>query len=110
MAGSLLFVCFALFHFIANSQTTIPVPTISQLAYQTREIVGLTHFNMATYFGDNDPSCNANNWAESQNPKSFKPLQLNISNWAESYKALGAKSAVLTVKHGCGFCLWKTDG
>ena len=64
---------------------------------------------MATYFGDGDPSCNKNNWEGvngSGNPLSFNPTNtLNISNWVQSYKAIGAKSAVLTAKHGCGFAL-----
>ena len=74
--------------------------------------VGLTHFNMATFFGDGDPSCNAQvraracaclracvcvslahsldrpfnarNWAQSQKPSAFAPTALNISNWIES--------------------------
>lgn len=32
-----------------------------------------------------------------------------VSNWIESYQALGAKNAILTAKHGCGFCLWNTS-
>ena len=64
---------------------------------------------MATFFEDGDPACNANNWNESGNPLSFNPYLLNVTNWIESYLALGAKSAVLTAKHGCGFCLWPTN-
>ena len=29
-------------------------------------------------------------------------------NWVELFKALGAKSAVLTAQHGCGFFFWNT--
>ena len=99
---------FLLLVLVANGQS-IPLPTAPQLAYQQREIVALTHFNMGTYYGDSDPSCNARNWDKSGNPLNFAPLQLNISNWVESYKAIGAQSAVLTAKHGCGFCLWNTS-
>eukprot|EP01084_Bolivina_argentea_P065700 119753_1 len=94
--------------YITVSSQSIPLPTQSQYDYQAREVVGLTHFNMATFFGDGDPSCNSKNWKDSGNPKSFNPTNLNISDWVESYKAIGAKSAVLTAKHGCGFCLWET--
>ncbi|ETO30743.1 hypothetical protein RFI_06375 [Reticulomyxa filosa] len=87
----------------------VVIPTQYQVSYQTNEIVGLTHFNMGTYYGDSDPSCNPENWNMSGNPLSFNPYALNISNWAVSYKNLGAKSAVLTAKHGCGFCLWPTN-
>eukprot|EP01084_Bolivina_argentea_P302503 522137_1 len=107
MAQLLLFIT-SIFMCQCYGQSTIPVPTLPQYGYQQREIVGLTHFNMGTYYGDSDPSCNAKNWNMSGNPINFKPYNLNISNWVESYKALGAKSAVLTSKHGCGFCLWPT--
>ena len=90
----------------AIGTATIPVPTAAQLRYQQQEIVALTHFNMATFYHDGDPACNPSNWADSQKPSSFAPTHLNISNWIESYKAIGAKSGILTAKHGCGFLLW----
>lgn len=58
-----------------------------------------------------DPACNAGNWNGangSEHPASFAPAKLDVANWIASYKALGAKSAVLTAKHGCGFLLWPT--
>eukprot|EP00045_Choanoeca_perplexa_P002682 m.25937 g.25937 ORF g.25937 m.25937 type:complete len:555 (+) comp11647_c0_seq1:3-1667(+) len=91
---------------------TVPLPTASQAAYQRHEIAGLTHFNMATYVTDGDPACQPNNWntgVGSSNPDLFNPEQLNVSNWIESYKAVGAKHAILTAKHGCGFLLWNTS-
>ena len=88
---------------------TIPVPTAAQLRYQQQEVVALTHSNMATFYHDGDPACDASNWATSQKPGSFAPTNLNISNWIESYKAVGAKSGILTAKHGCGFLLWPTN-
>ena len=54
-------------------------------------------FNMATFYKDGDPACDAGNWATSQLPSSFKPSNLNISNWIEQgYQAVGVKSAILT--------------
>ena len=64
---------------------------------------------MATFFHDGDPGCNSTNWHLSGNPLSFNPTSLNVSNWVEHYKSIGAKSAVLTAKHGCGFTLWPTN-
>ena len=57
------------------------LPSASQLAYQKQEIVALTHFNMATFYHDGDPACDASNWASSQKPGSFAPTNLNVSNW-----------------------------
>ena len=43
------------------------------------------------------------------NPSTFNPTKLDINNWVQSIKDLGAKHAIITVKHGCGFLLWPTD-
>lgn len=93
----------------------LPVPTPQQLAYQG-SISGLIHFGMATFFHDGDPGCTRSNWnacesgggCNSSNPASFAPSNLNISSWVASFQALGATSAVLTAKHGCGFLGWRT--
>ena len=85
-----------------TGQRLVPIPTPSQLQHQQQEIVALTHFNVATFYRDGDPACDASNWASSQKPSSFAPQKLNISNWIENYKAVGAKSGILTAKHGCG--------
>ncbi len=38
----------------------------------------------------------------------FNPSKLNTDQWILAAKSAGAKYAVLTAKHGTGFCLWKT--
>ena len=56
-------------------------------------VVSLTH--------SSDLACAQSNWNanfNSSNPALFNPVKLNISNWIESYKAVGAKHAVLTAK------------
>lgn len=83
-----------------------PKPSQAQLEYQEREIVALTHFNMDTF--TREQACTNDNWNVSSQPKYFWPAKLNVSNWVESYLALGAKSAILTAKHSCGFFLWPT--
>ena len=76
----------------------VPQPTAPQLAWQRNEIMALIHFNMATFFQNGDPGCNAANWAQSQKPSSFAPAHLNVSNWIASMRDLGVKEAVLTAK------------
>ena len=88
---------------------TVPLPTRAQLLYQQRELVALTHFNMATFYRDGDPACDASNWNTSKEPSSFAPTNMNVSNWIENYQAVGVKSGILTAKHGCGFLLWPTN-
>ena len=88
------------------------MPTQPQLRWQQGEIMALIHFNMASFFHDGDPGCDASNWQGpmgSSDPNSFAPSSLNVSNWVESMIALGAHEAVLTAKHGCGFYLWDTN-
>merc|ERR1719329_1586067 len=102
---SLLVTAVTLFFSAAGVDANVPLPTKSQLIYQQREIVALTHFNMATFYTDGDPACNSFNWKTSQKPSSFAPSNLNISNWIENYNLVGAKSGILTAKHGCGFLL-----
>ena len=77
----------------------------------------LVHFNMGTYAFNGDPSCTPENWnvqapyadGLSSNPETFNPEKLDIGNWITSMKNLGANSAVLTAKHGCGYLLWPTE-
>ena len=92
----------ALCSIMGAPHVAVPLPTQPQLAWQKNEIMALVHFNMATFFHNGDPGCNAANWNESQHPASFAPNQLNVSNWIVSMKALGVKEAVLTAKHDAG--------
>jgi len=39
-------------------------------------------------------------------PDAFSPDKLDIDQWIESFKAFGAREAVLVAKHACGFCTW----
>ena len=100
---------------VAAASTDTPsvvLPTQGQIEYQTREIVALIHFNMATFVRDGDPGCQQDNWNKGANcsdPATFNPVLLDTDQWMESITALGAKSAVLTAKHGSGYCLWPTQ-
>jgi hypothetical protein len=42
-------------------------------------------------------------------PSTFMPSNLSTDNWVESMRALGARHAVLTAKHQCGFLLWDSE-
>ena len=84
------------------------IPTAPQLHFQSNEIAALTHFNMQTFTGS--LQCDEVAWLlGASNPGMFNPTNLNITNWVKSYKALGAKHAILTAKHNCGFLLFKTN-
>lgn len=92
----------------------VPMPTRAQQRYADHEIMVLITFNMGTYFprGFQDPACKANNWegpTGSGNPANFHPYLLDTDQWGQIFQQLGAKHAVLTAKHGCGFLLWPTQ-
>lgn len=103
-------VCFAATGLVWGAHAApIPTPTPQHLKYQLSELVALTHFNMATFYHDGDPGCNPSNWegpTGSRNVSNFAPTALDTDNWVQSYLDLGAQSAILTAKHGCGFALW----
>ena len=46
---------------------------------------------------------------KTSDPATFNPKLLNTTQWMESITGLGANIAILTAKHGCGFCLWPTE-
>mmetsp|Transcript_3393 Transcript_3393/g.7325 ORF Transcript_3393/g.7325 Transcript_3393/m.7325 type:complete len:199 (+) Transcript_3393:172-768(+) len=100
-----------------TKKQTIPVPSAPQLRYQSTDFVALIHFNMATFAKNGDPGCDATNWNKvaegatgpTSDPGTFRPKLLNTTQWFDSINALGAKIAVLTAKHGCGFLLWPTN-
>ncbi|KAL3905262.1 MAG: hypothetical protein SGARI_004552, partial [Bacillariaceae sp.] len=72
---------------------------------------------MGTFSHNADPACSRNNWnSKADNATgptfdkaTFAPSSLNVTQWFDSITALGAKNAVLTAKHGCGFLLWPTQ-
>lgn len=84
-------------------------PTAAQYNWQRSEIMALIHFNMATFFKNGDPGCDASNWPEAHDTAAFAPTSLNVSQWIDSMDELGITEAVLTAKHGCGFYIWPTN-
>jgi alpha-L-fucosidase len=81
------------------------MPTPQQVEWSNAEIGVIIHLDINIYapetFRYNDkntlPSLSV-----------FNPSRLNTDQWLESAVSAGAKYAVLTAKHGTGFCLWPT--
>ena len=81
----------------------IVLPTKEQVDWADAEMGVIIHLDINIY---------APNTFDYSNPKTlpdvniFNPTKLNTDQWIRTAKAAGAKYAVLTVKHGTGFCLW----
>lgn len=61
------------------------------------------HFSMNTFTG--------NDYETGGVPAGrYNPTKLDVRQWIRVAKNLGAKYAVLTAKHMCGFCLWDSKG
>lgn len=77
-----------------------PLPSSSQLTWQTQELTAFLHFGLNTFTdqeqGDGTVS-----------PTLFNPgATLDASQWMTALKAAGFHQVMLTAKHHDGFCLW----
>ena len=86
----------------ATCQTSV-LPTKEQVQWADAEMGVIIHLDINIYapntFQYNDPST-------LPDVNVFNPSKLNTDQWIKTAKAAGATYAVLTVKHGTGFCLW----
>jgi len=77
----------------------LPIPSAKQLAWQELEYYGFIHFNMNTFTNVE--------WGEGkEDPKLFKPTQLDCNQWARIAQAAGMKGLIITAKHHDGFSLY----
>jgi alpha-L-fucosidase len=78
-------------------------PTKEQLAWANSEIGVIIHLDINIYAPN---TFDYSNRATLPDVNVFNPTQLNADQWIKIAKAAGAKYAILTTKHGTGFCLW----
>lgn len=80
-----------------------PRPTPEQLAWEEYEIGLFFHWDIEVF---------QNSWKRGDRPlpdaSVWTPDRLDTDQWLETAVAAGAKYALLTAKHGTGFCLWPT--
>ncbi|WP_259067009.1 alpha-L-fucosidase [Mucilaginibacter sp. X4EP1] len=99
----LLSIFLGLFIFVpARCQTTV-LPTSEQVAWADAEIGVIIHLDINIYAPE---SFDYKDSRTLPDVNLFNPSKLNTDQWVCTAKAAGATYAILTVKHGTGFCLW----
>ncbi len=73
-------------------------PAPQQLAWQDMELGLFIHFGMFICGSESVPDSNV-----------YNPTKLDTDQWLEAARAMGAKYAVFTAKHGTGFMQWQSD-
>lgn len=81
----------------------IAKPTARMLEWHDAELGVFFHWDIEIYQPD---------WVygseDLPDRRLWNPTELDTDKWLEMAKAAGAKYAMLTAKHGTGFCLWPT--
>jgi len=95
-------------------ETVQPVPTPAQLAWQEAELGVLFHFDPRIFNADHgyqslQPACRHPLKDAKAYADKFNPEKLDANQWVATAKAIGARFAILVVKHETGFCLWQSD-
>ena len=86
----------------ARCQTTV-LPSDKQVAWADAEIGVIIHLDINIYAPE---SFDYKDSRTLPDVNLFSPSKLNTDQWIRTAKAAGAAYAILTVKHGTGFCLW----
>jgi alpha-L-fucosidase len=82
-------------------QSSRPVPTPAQLAWQRDELAMFCHFGVNTFTN--------REWGDgTEDPAVFAPSALDTRQWARAARVAGFRAMILTAKHHDGFCLWPT--
>jgi len=75
-----------------------PLPSPLQVGYQRTELLAFIHVGLETFTEQGDSS--------KDSATLFNPGNLDATQWVSAFKEAGFRQAMLTAKHGTGFCLW----
>ena len=103
------FLCF-LSLFVSLCYGQPPKPSADILAWTKREIgMMYTYDIQVTLSNGQDYNFCSFSDIKVPSPSEFNPQQIDTENWLDAAEAIGAKYAVLVVKHCSGFVMWPTD-
>ena len=80
-------------------------PTPALQRWQDQEVGMFYHLTMDVF----DPAYRWRDWGRLPDPAIVTLDRLDMDAWLAAATAIGAKYAVLVVKHCDGFCFWQTD-
>ena len=90
--------------FGSEGTCSITLPTQEHVEWADAEMGVLIHYDMFVF----RPDYNFRKWGSHPDVSVFNPTALDTDQWIRAAKAMGAKYALLTAKHCCGFSLWPT--
>lgn len=106
--GLLLILSCGLPAIIAQSQSTVPIPTQAQLNWQNAELVAVFHYDLHVFDGKRYNQ-KANRITPVADYNIFNPEKLDTDQWIKAAKDAGCKIAILTATHETGFALYQSD-
>ncbi len=89
----------------SNNPDPTVLPTPSQVEWAESEIGVIIHYDINVFTPETFKYEDSKTLPDL---KVFNPSRLSTDQWMDAAQALGAKYAVLVVKHGTGFSLWPT--
>ncbi len=93
-----------------GDQPARPKPIPAQAAWQEAEVGVMFHYDPRIFAGKTAQSLQQTAVADPKAfARKFNPPKLDTDQWAATAKAMGARFAILVVKHETGFCLWQSD-
>ncbi|MDR1569271.1 MAG: alpha-L-fucosidase [Oscillospiraceae bacterium] len=81
-----------------------PKPTPEMLKWHDYEVGLFFHYDIEVF----EPEWRWDRKGPLPDAKKWNPVHLDTDQWARTAAAAGARYALLTAKHGTGFCLWPT--
>jgi alpha-L-fucosidase len=88
-----------------DGASSLPKPTAQQLVWQDMELGLFIHYDLCVV----KPGWDHREYEARPQPSAFNPRKLDTDQWMAAAKAMGAKYAVLTAKHGSRFMCWQSD-
>ncbi|MFW5877477.1 MAG: alpha-L-fucosidase [bacterium] len=92
-----------------EEETSIPVPSPGQLAWQNAEFGVIFHFDISLWHKAAPEELHELARLKTVDINKYNPTKLDTDQWLKAAKEMGAKYAMVTASHQNGFLQWQTD-